>query len=365
MTEPQSRIRGFDGLRALAFLMVFVSHKTSGDLTDRYGVTGVWLFFVLSGFLITRILAQSRLNIEMGQIDYRKALGAFYLRRTLRIFPIYYLYLGVLTILFSFNIIVLDGFWRQLSDWLFLSNFYIEFHDWGVLGHLWSLAVEEQFYLLFAPLALALPRRYLGHLCAALLMVSVTAHVVFIMRGAPTIHLDTNSLTNFGLLAMGGLAGLAADKPIPKWLTSSGAIVLTLLVFLILPDVVSTLRWSQYGHLSGALVVLLLIQVYQNQAGRAVSFLSLAPLRGLGVISYGAYLFHPVIDCSQVLMTMGYSGRGPHAVGVLLDLVLTIVLAMLSWRFFETPLRNLARSNAKPVAPAASDQWPTSTEQAR
>ena len=152
------RIRGFDGLRALAFLLVFISHKAPSPVTDRYGTAGVWIFFVLSGFLITRILAEARGGIDAGRSSFRSSLSRFYVRRTARIFPVYYVFLAVVTVAGLWGLVEVGSPARQLSNWFYLSNIYIGLNGWETrLGHLWSLAVEEQFYLLFAPLALACP----------------------------------------------------------------------------------------------------------------------------------------------------------------------------------------------------------------
>src|SRR5262249_12886567 len=145
------RILGFDGLRAIAFLLVFVSHKVPLAVTERYGHIGVWLFFVLSGFLITRILMLSRHAIENRREGLRSHLFNFWTRRSLRILPIYYVFLAVMTLLARLGLAEVGPIKRQLANVFFISNFYIEKNGWNSgLGHLWSLAVEEQFYILLA-----------------------------------------------------------------------------------------------------------------------------------------------------------------------------------------------------------------------
>ena len=356
MNVPKTRILGFDGLRALAFVLVFISHKAMSGVSERYGTAGVWLFFVLSGFLITRILAAHRADIEAGISTVGASMQEFYVRRTLRIFPVYYLFLVLITVAATFGLIDLGDAWRQLSYWLYLGNVYIEFHDWGPVGHLWSLAVEEQFYLLFAPLALFLPLKRLPLTCASLILVSIAAHLVLLRIDAGDNHFDANSFVNFGLLGLGGLAGLAADRPLPSLLRSNVAIGLTLLVYLVLPALMSKQEWLQAGRLGGVLAAVLLVQIYQSQRGLAVSLLNWAPLRSLGVISYGAYLFHPVISCGAFLDAAGYQGPAPEVAGMLLDFTATVVIAGLSWRYFEAPVRNLAGRGG----PAAREAVPVS-----
>ena len=93
-----ARIRGFDGLRTLALLLVFFQHYAKLGQTFETGGYGVWLFFVLSGFLIVRILHGERVRIEAGEVRPAAAMGRFYWRRTLRIFPIYYLSIAVMAL---------------------------------------------------------------------------------------------------------------------------------------------------------------------------------------------------------------------------------------------------------------------------
>jgi peptidoglycan/LPS O-acetylase OafA/YrhL len=358
MTTKDQRILGFDGLRAMAFLMVFVSHKMPGVRTDAVGTAGVWLFFVLSGFLITRILARFREAIETGSESVSGGLSAFYLSRTARIMPVYYAFLAVLSVLAQLGHVELGEKVRQLSYWLFVANFYIERNGWQTdLGHLWSLAVEEQFYLAFAPLVLLITRQRLPALCMGVVAASLLAHVIFWVGGSWSIRFYVDTVANVGLLALGGLAGLVVERPLPRWIRSDAAICLVLAVFMALPVAMApSLLWLTVGQLSGVLAALLLVQIAQGQTGRVVRLLDMPWIREIGLISYGAYLFHPVIHAYQLLPVVGLHVDFRRSVTMALELSLTLILAELSWRLFERPVRALLR-RSQPVdqRPSRSD----------
>src|SRR4051812_49147846 len=103
--EPMSRIKGFDGLRALALIYVFLQHYTTLGRDYATGGYGVWLFFCLSGFLIVRILVDERRRIEAGVQTVLGGLRRFFWRRTLRIFPVYYLCLALFTVLGALHLV--------------------------------------------------------------------------------------------------------------------------------------------------------------------------------------------------------------------------------------------------------------------
>lgn len=355
-----NRISGFDGLRAIAFLIVFISHKAPTPFTDRYGMGGVWIFFVLSGFLITRILARSRERMEAASSTFRAELSSFYVRRTARIFPVYYAFLAGVTLLSLAGLIEAGEPARQASNWLYVSNLYIERWGWSTdLGHLWSLAVEEQFYLLFAPLALLLSRRRLPQLCIALIGLSVMTHAILLSRESWHVSFEVNSLVNFGLLAIGGLAGLVADRPLPGLLQGDLALAVTLATVFVAPALfVSADSWSHFGLISAALTALALIQIYQSQDGRITGLFGVFPLRELGVISYGAYLFHPVIKGGALLHLLGYEAEVRHSVGMMLDLFITVGLALVSWKLLERPVRNAAAAIFSNGSQSVSDPLP-------
>src|SRR4051812_4860862 len=126
-------IKGFDGLRALAVLVVFWNHWTTFGRTYRTGDYGVWLFFVLSGFLIIRGLNRDRLDIEHGASP-ASLLRQFYVRRALRIFPPYYLMLVIFTIASLFATVPnWDGV-SAIYHYLYLSNIYIAYVNHGFIG---------------------------------------------------------------------------------------------------------------------------------------------------------------------------------------------------------------------------------------
>jgi peptidoglycan/LPS O-acetylase OafA/YrhL len=337
------RIPGLDGLRAIAFLMVFVSHKAPVPGTEALGSAAVWLFFVLSGFLITMILGQAREDVEARNISISSALKIFYLRRTARIMPVYYLFLTVVSVLSAYHLASVGELGRQLANWLYLSNFYIEFHGWATdLGHLWSLAVEEQFYLLFAPLLLFIDRRHHAKICIILICISVLAHIIYYVAGAKLIVFDVDTAANIGLLALGGLCAINAELRLPHWLTGDCSIVLVLASYIALPIVVAdTGLWPIFGRLSGFLAALLLLQIFENQTSRIVRILDMALIREIGLISYGAYLFHTSIHADRILSAVGFDGHLRYTLGLAVELGITLLLAELSWRIIERPARFL------------------------
>jgi peptidoglycan/LPS O-acetylase OafA/YrhL len=339
------RIRGFDGLRAIAFLLVFASHKLYFGHADSFGDVGVWLFFVLSGFLITRILARSRSEIEDGRATVRSALGGFYLRRTARIFPPYYLLLAFFALASYFVSIDHFGMSQKLAYFLYGTNLLIAARgQWigGDFGHFWSLAVEEQFYLAFAPLVLLVPSRRTLSGCFAMILMGLATKIMLEIRDDSAISIDVNSLVNFALIAFGGVIGLKANWPASKWLAGGAAQVAVLGLYVALPAAFGTWPhlWPLLGKLSALLVGLLLFQIFQGQQSWFVAILESAPLRNIGRISYGAYLIHHFLHfgvLGNILQHMG-AGPTPRYIQVSVELAASLIIAGLSWHFLEKPI---------------------------
>jgi peptidoglycan/LPS O-acetylase OafA/YrhL len=348
MARSTNRIFGFDGLRAIAFLLVFVSHKIPNFYTGAYGMTGVWIFFVLSGFLITRILARSRENIENGGSTYGRSLIDFYVRRAGRIFPPYYTLLIVITVLAAMGLVDIGLRSAFLSNWFFLSNVYIQTRWWpAALGHLWSLSVEEQYYLIFAPIALAVPRTRLGTLCMIMLIVGTVVDIGAYFYGANFITFSVDSSINFALFAIGGLAGLAV-RPLPDWLKSAPAVWINIAIIGIMPFLMTDANDEFLltdGRPLAILFAILLLQISQDQSSALVRALSWTPLHRLGLISYGAYLYHYPISSGSILSHLGLGAEVTQTpwLTVPMDFALTIIAATLSYRYIEQPIRNWSR----------------------
>ncbi len=342
------RIRGFDGLRAIAFLLVFISHKMPTPVSERLGSVAVWLFFVLSGFLITRILAVWRSDVEAGRASRYGALKSFYRSRLFRIFPPYYALLAVLSVLALGGHYDLESAGRQWANLLFYSNVYIERYGWyGELGHLWSLAVEQQYYLVFAPLALFIPNVRLPFLCFALVVISLASVPILKAWGAIITSFDVNTFVNIGLFGMGGLAGLFAGKQLPRWLSNDLAIVAVFALLLSVPVFLSNPYFVEVGRIpAGLFAMCLLLQISQRQQSIIVQGLDFAAVRWVGKISYGAYLFHPVIH-SAVLFSLFGIENPVRRWTMMLDFLITIALASASWIFMEAPLNRHARQRSR------------------
>jgi peptidoglycan/LPS O-acetylase OafA/YrhL len=332
-----------DGLRFFAVMAVVVAHNWDPSLgpgiLDRVnlGGLGVGLFFVLSGFLITGILLQGRPDGSASG-NRPRFMKQFYVRRFLRIFPIYYLVLIGITILGSER--------SEVMPWLFTytTNIYIWDHlTFLRFSHFWTLAVEEQFYLFWPLLLLFLPRRWL--LPTLILLISLAP--LYRLYGTLTIgHLDS--------LGLGALLALAFQGD------QSGR-VRSILVRIVLPVglaiYVTALALSHYGVSNRAMITL-------DKTGAALVFcwligvaslglrgiggriLDYGPIVYLGKISYGIYIFHlliPLILFSWIAKHLGVSYSNTGFVNFVATSLATFAVAALSWHFFEAPINRLKR----------------------
>jgi peptidoglycan/LPS O-acetylase OafA/YrhL len=335
---PQQRIAGLDGIRAIAVLMVFASHADNVARDLQFGSIGVWAFFVLSGFLIVRILSRQRLEIEAGETNFATELSTFFKRRTLRIFPIYYLVLGCAALS-----TLLGTVWHYSGApwpyyWTYMTNIYIQTSGalLGSFSHLWSLAIEEQFYVIAAPLFLITPARFAVHLCGMFIFVGLARGMALADAPATTFHFD--SIFNFYMLGLGGLAGLLASR-INRVQASAGlALCLTAFLALLAIDYTINTDINQGIFLFPIFAASLYIYIFRNQSSIIVRMLDLSPLRGLGRVSYGFYLYHNFWKLDLIRAAFGVSFEPSNWLRITLEFSITLALAVLSWIAIERPL---------------------------
>ena len=347
------RIRELDGLRALAVLGVISFHYTLGTpLANRasaMGWAGVDLFFVLSGYLITSILLKAR---ERGRY-----FRTFYARRTLRIFPVYYLLLG-----FYFLAARLGGGAQPLEYWgmhaAFLSSTVEFFRSWkfaapafvyGGLTVLWSLSIEEQFYLLWAPLVRWLPRRQLGWALGAIVIAALALRWRLHTAAFPEYRYFPARLDSLAWGALLALllvrwreGGMPAEHQ-TKWLGCAGAAGLAGFAGLWLGTggERANASFAVWGYTALGIWFAAAVGWAVLQAGSRnwiCRGLRLPPAQYLGKVSYTLYLVHyPVLLAVGSAAAWG-SGAWAMAGRGALSLGLAVGIAAASWRWVEAPL---------------------------
>jgi peptidoglycan/LPS O-acetylase OafA/YrhL len=351
-----ARFPTLDGLRGIAIVLV-ISHQfnrlVGSDLPTRIadhvlggGWTGVQLFFVLSGFLITGVLLDGR-----GSPHY---FGNFYMRRALRIFPIYYAALLLFVIgLPALGILPPEWRERQFALWLYVSNW--PFGESKVLPHFWSLAVEEQFYLFWPLVVYWRGPRAMLRVCLVLAGVSLLARVAMVADAMAPLAIYENSLSRMDALVAGG--AVAALLRMPGWLPRiresrlHARLPILLLAALALEIVLAFKQYDPLGQtigyslLSALFAVLILAAACGDADGgdrsACARFLRSAPLRALGKYSYGMYIFHkPMSDLlgDPLLASLGYAGGLPLGPQVLYLIVVNtsiFLVGMLSYGLFE------------------------------
>ena len=333
------RFPALDGLRGLAVLAVVLFH--AGALP--FGYLGVDLFFALSGFLITGIL----LDAKASNASPREILVPFYARRALRIFP---LALLVAAIVIAATRAGWEGAWYVS----YIQNWFPHPGEPRALGHYWSLAVEEQFYVVWPFAVLALTSRKLGFLAVVYLMVGLLTRA-WLMHAQPawaTGHiLGDWTVVRADPIAAGALVSvLARTTGLERWRSTAVGAGLTAAGVAAI-----ALYWQAMGtHTSrgyvvaqsaiaiamGALVLWTLLA--------SPRILGLRALRWLGTISYGLYIIHGAAGVWLRRVT-----TQPVALSAL-SLGVCVPLAAVSWYGFERPLLSLKRHFPMPRAQRSS-----------
>jgi peptidoglycan/LPS O-acetylase OafA/YrhL len=355
----QKRFIQLDSLRGIAAAMVVLHHWFPA--AQGLGGIGVELFFVLSGFLITRILLDLRSALEAGTLGAREALARFWQSRAARILPVAFL---------TIALVYLAGDSFEPRDTLFwhasfLSNLYFFRH--GVfdsyLSHFWTLAVEQQFYLFWPLVVIWMPRRWLEPAIIALVALAPLARLLLVGAGYELFEqYNLPPFSNFDVLGLGALAGVWSRMPQEQTggrrrvlLFLGIAAVLALVAFRFLPPFAANPEQTLY-----ALVFVNVIAAgYEGIPGLAGRVLEWRPLIGLGTISYGVYVYHvfaPKLVGAALEFTGGPDLLFADPVKLVLSGALTLAAAVLSWRLMERPILEATRARqrrarVKSVAP--------------
>jgi peptidoglycan/LPS O-acetylase OafA/YrhL len=319
----------------------------------------VWMFFVLSGFLIIGELHRQRRRIEDGSATLRTQMRIFFTKRALRIFPVYYAVLCVL--------LALQHFYRYAGPDLgfayhftYLSNVWIGLvtrHWVGPFGVFWSLAIEQQFYLVAPFVLLLTPSRLHPFICLGAIVAGAAAHIAMYARHVDDITIYVLSPWNFSILAIGGLGYMLSATPasrriVQRWLAGPSVLAVGVAGVVFFAGSEQWLGAWYPGHNAGFdfgqtfSVALVVLWIAQNQGSRIAAALELRPLVYLGTISYGFYLMHNFIPNPLGLALFIYGGLHlpltlVYTLGVSLDFALSVLAAGLSWHFLEAPVMAL------------------------
>lgn len=363
MTNQRARIAGLDGVRALCVLLVFTEHFVRGGL--NLGGLGVKIFFALSGFLIVGILHGQRAKVEAGKSTPAAELRSFWVSRSLRIFPIYYLALAYVTVLF------LHRGWSLKTDglhyyYLFLGNYYVQYkaHAWSGISHLWSLSVEQHFYMLASPLLLWVAASRHQAITLVLLAISIIMAVVDFAHFATVPQPYLPDVPMFAFMACGGLLALAraAGQHMPSNAVLGLIFVISLLLYF--DGSARAFTITSAGALRGlrelgALMMCFAILAYIPAAQQSfiVRALEISPLRYLGTISYGFYIYHYLVPGFAAYVDLFPWLPYARRVLIVAQFLFTGALAALSWELFERwvlSFKNPRRSKVPVASPEAA-----------
>lgn len=352
---PIKYIPQFDGLRTFAVLLVLIHHWLPEEFFINYlpnGMMGVTLFLVLSGYLITRILVE-----KSGRSEKFVVLKNFYIRRFLRIFPVFYI------LLLALYIVNFTGF-RAKALWFFtyMQNFFffgIKNFGGGV-GHFWTLAVEEQFYLLWPWVILFFKGKKLTNIVLGFIVLAPIFRAALFLGGT---RFGVGILTPscFDSLCLGAAAAIFEGTPffikvkkrINLLLFLSSGVFIALHIF---TDYLPALLFHVLFRLSFSFVsIFVIIKAIDGFPGITGKILENKAIVFFGKISYGLYLFHmlvPWIYSKLSEISIKYNLYYPFTEVALFPrmsayflwpvyVILLAIISTLSWYIIEKPVNDL------------------------
>lgn len=354
-----ARIGGLDFLRAIAVTFVIVGHAMEGQITvaEDFGGLGVKIFFVLSGFLITRLLLDE--YTRHGHIDF----FGFYRRRVARLMPVFYLYLA-----FAVAVTIQSGRevpWGAVASSIFyVTNYYqaLTGAATNLVSHCWSLAVEEQFYLLWPMLIVFLLRRRVNlakALTAIVLAVWCWRWLLLATEWASVDYLYRALDTRADDLAIGCLAAVLVRSSVWRsrlagLFRTPGAVWAVYAALAVLALYGTSTPLLKYGVtfvIEPPLIAALMLMVVlvSTQGGWIARLVNNPLIVHLGQVSYCMYLFHGLIGYTirRLVLEQG----GALWLAILAEYIAIAAFASVSFRLFETPLRRWIAAGSHVPAP--------------
>jgi peptidoglycan/LPS O-acetylase OafA/YrhL len=329
------RIKHLDSLRFIAFFIIYIKHQIAalgqdpGILLHYLGDAAGWYFLVLSGYLITKSMLKDRGD------DFWADCRKFYLRRVLRIFPIYF---AIMTVL-----LCLHALPTPLLFYTFTYNF--EIFRTGVLNqfcHLWTLCVQEQFYMIIPWIILGCSTRLTVFI---LLSMMIASPMVFFLLKDLYPHSIPNVLLPVAAKSMAigcllAIIELKGPKFKPYMCTSMFVIGALMTAIYAVRILVKGYPHDAILDVSMALTIFGLANT-RNQA--IINIFSIQPLRYFGKISYCMYIVHNLMFIAAKMGREMYAPFLPVWADLFTAFAMTVGFAMLSWQFFEHPIMGLRK----------------------
>lgn len=366
MTNNKSKyLPSIDSLRALAVLAVIIYHVDVNYLPG--GFLGVDLFFVLSGYLISSLIIKE--YKKTGSLN----LYNFYIRRARRLLPaVYFMITVVLVVMVMFNGVLLKkSHLDAIFGYIYSSNWWYIFHKLDYFDsfgsqspfkHLWSLAIEEQFYMIFPLLFLLingkkktkdgsykLNRNFL-YVILGVILVSLIAHIIlFDINNISRIYFGTDTRAFSLLVGVVGAILYPMDKLNTKITLQENlvySVVSLISIAALITIMIYTSEYNTWMYRGGFLLVAILGIIIIISSGKQhtvmAKLLSFKPVVFIGKISYSLYLWHfPVLVLTTPVSEIGK----PNIFFVVLRVILTFILAIISYALVETPIRKLGFKN--------------------
>lgn len=365
MSKKTKYLPSIDSLRAIAVIAVIIYHIDANYLPG--GFLGVDLFFVLSGYLISSLIIKEYKST--GTVN----LYNFYVRRARRLLPaVYFMITVVLIIITLFNGVLLKkSYLDALFGYIYSSNWWYIFHKLDYFDsfgsqspfkHLWSLAIEEQFYMFFPLIFLIFNRKSKSnngnsklnknfiYVVLSLILVSLIAHILlFDINNINRIYFGTDTRAFSLLVRVVGAILYPMDRLSERTTKKDNMIysIVSLVSILVLIGImINTSEYNTWLYRGGFLLVAIIGLIIIISSGRQYTFmsklLSFKPLVFIGKISYSLYLWHfPILVVTTPVSEIG----NPNLFYVTLRIVLIFLVATGSYMFVETPIRKLGFVN--------------------